>query len=162
MRWRVPVRGALTAVAWAWALYPLWFLFVGRWTALEALWGAGVSLLAGTGAALVASRGLMPPAPKLRWLTAVPGTAWQTAVDFGVVMAVLVRSIAHGRRGPVGRFVRRETAAHGTGSPQPARRTWLAALVTYSPNAYVIDVDRDTGQALLHDLRPRRASEEGL
>ena len=41
-----------------------------------------------------------------------------------------------------------------------ARRAWLALLAGYSPNAYLVDVYPDTGTALLHDLVPRRSSEE--
>ena len=41
-----------------------------------------------------------------------------------------------------------------------ARRAWLAFLTGYSPNAYLVDVDAETGIALLHDLVPRRSSEE--
>ncbi|HET6635685.1 MAG TPA: hypothetical protein VFH77_11760 [Streptomyces sp.] len=159
---RVTVRDTVTAAVWACALFPVWFLFVGEWDPLNAMWGAGASVLTGVTAAFMAGRGLKPPALRLRWLSAVPSTVWQTAVDFGVVTAVLVRSVVHRRRGPVGHFVRTDSSAGAGGRRPAARRAWLTAAVTWSPNAYVIDIDPDTGQALLHDLRPRRASEEPL
>jgi hypothetical protein len=140
----------------------VWFLFVGQWSALDAAWGAGACVVAGVVAAVLAARGLRPPAPRLRWARIVPQTLWQTLVDFGVVMVVLARSIAAGHRGPVGRFVRTGTTAGGTDPRAADRRAWLTAMVTWSPNAYVIDVDAATGRTLLHDLRPRRASEEPL
>lgn len=88
----------------------------------------------------------------------LPRTAWQTVVDFGVICAVLVRSMAAGRRDRVGRFVRTDVGgAEAEAGPVAA---WLTVVATYSPNAYVVDVDRVSGRALLHDLRPLRASEE--
>lgn len=159
---RLTGRDVVTAAAWACALFPVWFFFVGEWDGLSALWGAGASAGPGVVAAVLARRGLTPPAPRLRWLAVVPSTVWRTAVDFCVVTAVLARSMARGRRGPVGRFVRTASTAGGADRRAATRRVWLAAAVTWSPNAYVIDVDRDTGRALLHDLRPSRASEKPL
>ena len=45
---------------------------------------------------------------------------------------------------------------------RPGRRTTgLGGLVaSYSPNAYVVDLDPGTRQVLIHDLVPNRASEE--
>jgi hypothetical protein len=37
-----------------------------------------------------------------------------------------------------------------------------AVVATYSPNAYVVDVDLDRNVALMHDLVRNRASEEPL
>lgn len=157
-----PGRRAGTAVGWACALFGLWFLFTGRFTPLSALWGAGAALSAGVVAALLDARGLLPRGVRPRWFAAVPGTLWRTVVDFGVVTAVLARSMARGRRGPAGRFVRRDTGAGGAGPGARALRAWLTAVVTFSPNAYVVDIDERTGQALVHDLSPRRTSEEPL
>lgn len=159
---RVTVRDAARAVLWTCALFPVWFLFVGQWDALGAAWGAAAALLTGIGAVVLAARGLHPPRPWWRWAAVLPSTAWQTVVDFGVVMAVLARSLARGRRGPVGRFVRTAAAPRGTGDRSADRRAWLTAVVSWSPNSYVVDADPDTGRALLHDLRPRRASEKPL
>ena len=36
---------------------------------------------------------------------------------------------------------------------------FLTVVAGYSPNAYVVDVDRETREVLLHDLVPRRESE---
>jgi hypothetical protein len=159
---RLLVRTAATGLGWACELFPLWFLFAGQWDVFTALWGAGASLLAGAGAAVVASRGLMPWGLRARWLGAVPSLLWQAAVDFGVITAVLARSVVRGRRDSVGSFVHRRTQSTGTDRRAAALRAWLTLAATYSPNAYVIDIDRATGQALLHDLRPMRASEEPL
>ncbi|WP_181139119.1 hypothetical protein [Streptomyces sp. Ru72] len=91
-------------------------------------------------------------------MPALPRTAWQTVVDFGVISAVLIRSVSAGRRDRVGRFVHRDVGRVAPGAGPVA--AWLAVVATYSPNAYVLDVDSASGRALLHDLRPLRASEE--
>ena len=41
-----------------------------------------------------------------------------------------------------------------------ALRGWIALLATYSPNAYVVEIERERSLVLLHDLLPRRSSEE--
>jgi hypothetical protein len=33
-------------------------------------------------------------------------------------------------------------------------------IAGWSPNAYVVDIDEESGTVLLHDLVPNRASEE--
>jgi hypothetical protein len=38
-------------------------------------------------------------------------------------------------------------------------RAWTALAASYSPNAYVIDIEPETHRVLLHDLVPRRESE---
>jgi hypothetical protein len=151
-----------TAAGWACALFGLWFLFTGLWKPLYGLWAAGAAVLTGAVAAVLASRGLLPHGLRARWAAMLPKTLWQTVLDFGVVTAVLARSMARGRRGPVGRFVRRDTGAVGADPGTRALRAWLTAVVTLSPNAYVVDIDERSGRALVHDLAPRRASEEPL
>ncbi|WP_324788268.1 hypothetical protein [Streptomyces sp. H51] len=152
-----PGRRAAAALVWWCALFPLWFLFTGQFDVLTALWAAGAACAAAAGAVLVTGR-LSAGRPRLRWVAGLPRAARQTVLDFGVVTAVLVRSVATGRRGPVGRFVRRQAPAAGRG---PAA-AWPTLLATYSPNAYVLDVDPDSGRVLLHDLCPRGKSEEPL
>ncbi|TQJ91260.1 Na+/H+ antiporter subunit E [Streptomyces sp. SLBN-31] len=155
---RPVVRTAIGVLSWWCALYSLWFLFSGQGGWLVAAWGAAAAAVATVAARVVVVQGLLQGRPKGRWAASVPRAAWQTLVDFGVVLRVLARCIAGGRRGPVGRFVRRDTGLPEADSGVAA--AWLTMTATYSPNAYVLDVDRSTGQALLHDLRPMTASEE--
>ena len=44
--------------------------------------------------------------------------------------------------------------AHGVGP-----RAWTALAASFSPNAYVVDIEPETESVLLHDLVPRRSSE---
>jgi hypothetical protein len=61
-----------------------------------------------------------------------------------------------------GRFRARALAAGGEGPDAVARRAWTVLLAGYSPNAYVVDLDPETQQVILHDLVPHRASEEPI
>jgi hypothetical protein len=78
--------------------------------------------------------------------------------DFLVLVRVVATAVASGDRGPQGRFVTRETGL--TGEEAAPRRAWVTGLATLSPNAYVLDIDADTGRALVHDLHLWRRSEE--
>ena len=152
-------RSGVYALWWA-GLYALWWLYVGSWSAWDAVWGAGLATLAT--AAAVAASGTRPGSRRLgrRWAAEVGSAVPQVVLDFAVLCDVLVRSLLAGRRGPHGRFVTRHTDE--TGEDASARRAWATLVATLSPNAYVIDVHRETGEALLHDLRVWSRSEEPL
>jgi hypothetical protein len=121
--------------AWV-ALYALWWLFVGSWSPWSAVWGAGLAFVATAGAVVSRREG--------------PG-------HLPAAGALLAGALAHGDRGPHGRFVVRDTDAAGRDAV--ALRAWKALLSSYSPNAWVADIDGETGRALLHDLVVRRDSE---
>ena len=143
--------------AWV-ALYALWWLFVGSWSPWAAVWGAGLAVVATVGA-MVARRekvGRLPSAGAM--LADVASALRQIAVDFGVMTVVLARAVAGGDRGPHGSFVVRDTDA--TGDDAVALRGWMVLVATYSPNAWVVDIDGSSGRALVHDLSVRRDSEE--
>jgi hypothetical protein len=74
-------------------------------------------------------------------------------VDFGIVMAALVRR----RRGE---FVVRDFEAGGDDPYSVGVRAFTMLVANFSPNAYVIDIDREQNLVLLHDLVPFRKSEE--
>ncbi|MBP0458761.1 hypothetical protein [Streptomyces montanisoli] len=158
---RPAARRAAGVVAWWCVLYLVWFAFSGEAGWPVAGWGAAAAAVATAAGRVVVARGLPAVRFRARWLTCVPSAAWQTVVDFGVITAVLARSIATGRRGPVGRFVHRDVDMRAAGAATgPAAVAWVTLVSGYSPNAYVVDIDRDAGRVLLHDLRPLRASEE--
>ena len=94
----------------------------------------------------------------LSGLADLPPALGMVVVDFGIVTWALVTSVVD-RRVVRGKLVSREVeggvgAARGVGP-----RAWKVLLACYSPNAYPIDVDPETGTVLLHDLVPYRRSE---
>lgn len=150
----------LRVALWWLALTAVWWLLVGTWSTWVAVWGAGAAALATVGAMLTGGP---------RWGTRRLGRSWpgelaaaavQVLLDGLVLVRVLTASLARADRDSQGRLLVRDTEA--TGAASAARRSWVELVATWSPNAYVLDVDPATGHALVHDLRPWRRSEEPL
>ncbi len=140
-------------LAWLVLLFWLWLAFVGEWDRTEWVAATLAGALAATVAVLVRAQGELRARFRLRWLTETARVPLQIVVDFWL----LVRALPSRREGI---FHARPTAPRGGGAEQAARRAFVATVATYSPNAYVVDVDRETGEVLLHDLVSNRRSEE--
>jgi hypothetical protein len=138
--------------AWWLVLFWLWLAFVGEWNRIE--WSAAA--IAATVAATVAEvvRGARGLRFRFRagWLKEAAKLPLAIVVDCGVVLAALTR-----RREGV--FRARPTGPKGTSAEAAGRSAFITLAATFSPNAYVVDVDRETGTVLLHDLVGRRDSE---
>jgi hypothetical protein len=83
----------------------------------------------------------------------------EVPVDFVILTVALARAMRDGRRDGVGAF---NTRAFRAGGKTPLGSSWraLAAYAaTWSPNAYLLDIDREGNRRLMHDLVPRPASE---
>jgi multisubunit Na+/H+ antiporter MnhE subunit len=125
-------------------LFGLWQLYVGQTTTQTTIAGAIAAAIA-TGAAVLLERlglyrfGLDPR--RLRRAATLP---WEIVRDFARVTLAL----AHGR--PAGAFREIRVPARTAGD-----RALAGLLGSIAPNAYVVDVDRDRGTALLHELDPR-------
>jgi hypothetical protein len=121
-------------------LWWLWMLLVGEWNRDELVAATIAATLAATIGELARTRaGLKPTAPVLAGAWKVP---WAVVADFAILMWELPR-----RR-------------RGVFRDRPAAGSWPAFLANLSPNAYIVDMDDD--RVVLHDLVPRRASEEPL
>jgi multisubunit Na+/H+ antiporter MnhE subunit len=90
-----------------------------------------------------------PPAETLRWLGALP---WSIAVDTVRVLALPWRPAS---RSSAGRFRRTPLGPLGESATAVGRRTAAALLISATPGSYVVDVDPDTGTALVHAVGPR-------
>ena len=148
----------LTYVAWWIALFWLWLAYQGEWNRIEWAAAAGAATLGAALATALAARGLLRFRIPLRALSAAKRVPFQIVIDFGIVTVALVRRLM-GRR-VAGRFVVRSFASAGSGALAAGDRGWRAVAATYSPNAYVVDVDPGRHVVLLHDLVEHRASEE--
>jgi hypothetical protein len=138
----------------------VWLVLVADWSRVNAIAGAVAAAAAATVAECARGAARQDVGVSLRTVRASAGVPRAVVVDFGILMLALARSLA-ARRVVRGRYVEREVdAGPKTTSEGTARRAWLAFLTGYSANAYLVDVDADTGVALLHDLVPRRSSEE--
>lgn len=146
------------ASLWWTALFGLWWLFVGSWSGWDAVWGAGLAALATVAALAAGGRRRVRGDLGARWPGELGAGLLRVVPDFLLLVRVLARAVASGERGPQGRFVTRDTGL--SGEQAAARRAWVTGVATLSPNAYVLDIDAETGRALVHDLRVDRRSEE--
>lgn len=136
------------ALGWL-SLFWLWILLVGEWNRDQWI-AAAIAATVGTAIAEAARRfagvELRPPTSWMSRAWKLPATV---VVDFAIVMWALPQR----RRGV---WVRRAIPGDVA---FPARRAWLTIAATYSPNAYVVDIDASEGVVLVHDLVRRRDSE---
>jgi hypothetical protein len=154
------IRHLPSWVAWWAASFWLWMLLVGEWNRVELVAAAGAATATATFAEAARVVGKWHAVVPLRRVPTLASALGMVAVDFGIVTAALVRSLM--RREIVrGRFVVRELDELRGDTPRAAGdRAWATYVATLSPNAYVVDVDEETGTVLLHDLVPFRRSEE--
>lgn len=138
-------------------LFALWLLFVGEWSWLVGIWGAGMAAVAAAAAEVVAGQGLLNVRGRWRWCGELGSAAVAVPADAGILTWELVRAIATGRR-RVGVF-REDASAAGEGPLPAGRRAWVEFVATWSPNCYVVDVSSESGRRMIHDLRPHRPSE---
>jgi multisubunit Na+/H+ antiporter MnhE subunit len=156
-------RGTMRTVVWCvvcWlGLAALWLLYQGEWNAIQIYAAISAGALSTIVAAILRrhARPRTRIAPRfLRSLLAVP---WQVLSEFVVIARVLVRAAVE-RRVPTGEF---RAVAYATGGERPAergRRAFLAMVVGYAPNSYVIDIDTERKVVLLHLLSPVPQGEE--
>jgi multisubunit Na+/H+ antiporter MnhE subunit len=145
-------------VVWWIALFWLWLLLVGQWNREEVVAAAIAATIAATLAELASVRTGFHARIPLSALADLPQVLGMVVVDFGILVWALVASVVR-RRAVRGELYSRElthrSRAEGTGP-----RAWTTLVASYSPNAFVLDIDPETRFVLLHDLVRRRASEE--
>jgi hypothetical protein len=142
------------------ALFWLWLLLTGDWNRIEVIGAACGAALAATLSEIVraaARQQLTVPLERLRASASVLPIVF---ADFGIVMWVLLRSVAQGRVARGAFITRRFDAGPKTTVSGRGRRAWTVWLAGFSPNAYVLEIDEERDTVLLHDLVPWRRSEE--
>jgi len=142
-------------VAWWAALLGAWLLFVDTLAPAELLVGVVASAIAASLAEAVRESGYMRFWPRARWLLQAPRVALQILVDCWILEVALVERL--GRRRTVRGVLYRVPVRYGGGeSRAAARRALLNFAVSITPNSYVLDLESDTGTALVHQLVPDR------
>jgi multisubunit Na+/H+ antiporter MnhE subunit len=147
----------LLTVVCAWiALFWLWLLWVGQWNPSQWAAAAVAATVASAAVGVVVHLGGTGVRFRPAWLAPAGPVLVGVVVDFAILTRELGRALVR-RRLPQGVF--RAVPLDEDGHE---RADVIAILATYSPNAYVVDVDRERGLALVHDLVPRRSSESPL
>ena len=152
------MRHVVAWAAWWIALFWLWLLLVGQWNREQLVAAAIAAAIAASLAELARSRTAFGAAVPLPVLAAVPRALAMVVADFVILAWALVASVVR-RRIVRGEFVSRELERGSWVARGAGPRAWTVLVASYSPNAYVVDVDPDTRHVLLHDLIPHRESE---
>jgi hypothetical protein len=152
------VKHVLPWLTWWLALFWLWLLLVGEWNRQQVVAAAIAATIAATLAELARVRrgfgARLPP----RALADAAQVLGQVVVGFGVVVWALLASAAR-RRIVRGELVSRDVERGAESARGVGPRAWTALAGSYSPNAYVIDIEPEAQTVLLHDLVPNRRSE---
>ena len=139
----------------AFALWWLWLLLAGEWNHYEWIAATGGAIVAATLGELARTRARAHPQGPLRWLVRGWSAFLVVFSDFAIVMWALVLSVV--RR----EIVRGTFRSHEDDDIDAVGvRVWRSLLANYSPNAYVVELETARSLVLLHDLIPRRSSEE--
>jgi len=150
---------AAAFVLWWIVLFWLWLWLVGQWDGIELVSAATAATIGACAALVVHAQRLVGFRFRGAWLAEAASVPYQVVVDFGIITWALVRTVVR-RRPATGRFVVRRIEAGGAGPVSAGRRAFVTVAATFSPNAYVIDIDDEHDLVLLHDLVPNRGSEE--
>jgi hypothetical protein len=135
-------------------LFGFWVLLVGTGDWLELLAGGCAASLAAAAQAVARRRSGRHTLVGLREAARAAPVLWRALVELGLVLG----SLRSGR--PHGAFRRLAVPVRGRGAPRTGLRALATLVGTFPPNTIVVDVDPETGDALVHDLDPRRARAE--
>jgi hypothetical protein len=149
------MRRVAAWLAWFGGLFVFWLGLVGTVQDVERIAGLAAAAIGATAAEVVRSHGLLRYRVEARWVARGLRQLLRVVPDFFRVLAAL----ASPRRG-VFRTV--PFPAGGHRDVDRGRRAWVTLAASLAPNRLVVDIDPDTGDALVHDLRPGAVSEEQL
>jgi hypothetical protein len=142
-------------LSWFAGFLLFWLLLVGTVQDVEVVAGLCAAAIGATAAEVVRSQGLLRFRVERRWLRLVWKPLRRVVPDFFVVLAALVRPSR-------GRFVRIEFPTGGRRAVDAGRRAFAVLGPSLAPNRLVVDVDPESGEALVHDLVPSSAPPELL
>jgi multisubunit Na+/H+ antiporter MnhE subunit len=140
-------------LAWWVVFFIAWMSLVGVLVGSEIIAGIGAAAVAATVAELVRVQDARQFRPRLRWIL----RAWRLPLaavrDCRVVLGVLWRHVIRGEEGG-GAFRAFHFPVAGTGGRAAGRRALLNAAISFTPNTYVVGIDEEKEQVLVHQLVP--------
>ena len=152
------MKHVLPWVAWWLALFWLWLLLAGDWNRQEWVAAAAAATIAATLAEFARMRTGFRAHVPLGAVSDVPQLLAMVLVDFGIVVWALLTSLVR-RRVVRGELTSRDLERGSSVADAVGPRAWTALAASYSPNAYVIDIDAEARTVLLHELVSHRQSE---
>jgi hypothetical protein len=149
---------AIFVLLWWLALFGWWVVLVGTNAGLELIAGACAALIAALIALGLRRRGLLRYRFEGRWLAKLLTVPWKVVRELGVVLGALALHMA-GQRRLSSRYRAFEFPAGGDDATSAGRRALAVEADALSANTLPVDVDCERGVALRHELDPRRASD---
>jgi hypothetical protein len=147
------MRRAATWSGWFGGLFVLWLFLVGTVQNLELVAGLCAAAIGATAAEIALALGPMRFRLEWRWLHRGWPPLVRVVPEFALLLVALFRR-------PQGTFRELEFPTGGERAVDVGRRAFAVFAGSLSPNRIVIDVDPETGQAVVHDLLPGASSSE--
>ncbi len=148
--------------SWLVAFWLTWMLLVGTWVLQEMVAGLVAAAAAASVAELVRVQDIRQFRPRLRWILRAYRLPPLILSDSFVVLLALWRHVT-GKQPIDGAFRAFKHPVAGQGGRAAGRRALLNAAISVTPNTYVVGIDEDREQVLVHQLvpcPPNRTSEE--
>lgn len=138
-------------IAWFVLLNLTWFLLIDNLILAEQVLGMFASALAATAAVALGRQRLFRFRPRWAWVAPARRLPWQTVVETGWVLGALFRQLAGGpkRRGS---FRQVPVTLPDDESGAATKRALLTAGLSFPPNSYVLEIDAEREQMLVHQL----------
>lgn len=156
------MRRVVSWLVWWGLLFGLWLAFVGIWNdPFERIAGYCAAAVGATAAQVVHAQGLLRLRIEPRWVLRLWRPLARVPYEFAVVLGALAAQAARRRR-RVGAVRVVPFPAGGRRRVAAGRRALAGAGGSLAPNAVVLDADRQSGELLVHELVPERASERPL
>ena len=149
------MRRAARSLSWFVGLFVLWLGLVGTAQHVELIAGLVAAAVGATAAEIVRALGLLGFRVERSWLRQTRRPLLRVVPEFFLVLAALFRPRP-------GAFRTLEFPVGGERAVDAGRRAFAALVPSLAPNRLVVDVDPETGGAVVHDLVPGRAPEELL
>jgi hypothetical protein len=143
---RVAVWGA-----WYTGLFALWLLLVGTVQRVEVVAGLCAAAIGVAATEVVRAQGLVRFRVQWQWLRLTWKPLARVIPEFLLLLAALIRP-------PRGNFRQLDFPAGGERAVDAGRRAFAIWAGSLAPNRLVLDLDAETGQALVHDLVPGAGS----
>jgi hypothetical protein len=147
------MRRAARWAGWFCGLFALWLLLVGTVQDLELVAGLCAAAIGATAMEIARIHGPLRVRVEWRWLRRGWRPLLRVLPEFLQLLAALVRR-------PQGTFRELDFPVGGERAVDSGRRAFAVVAGSLAPNRIVVDVDPETGHALVHDLLPETSSPE--
>jgi multisubunit Na+/H+ antiporter MnhE subunit len=141
-------------LGWFLALNVLWLAFISAFDVAETVVGMVASAIAATAATAVRKTGLVEFRPRIAWLLAIWRVGPRIFVETYELFMVLWRRIVRGE--PIrGRFRAEPFRIGREARRASARRAVRTIGESIAPNAYVVGIDEERHEVLVHEILTR-------